>query len=129
MNGQCKDGRVQSWCCSHGELKSLSLQIGCCVACMVSVMETSKDYINTINKTLHMEFFKECRLRPIGLITRYVEGRRMEEGNRQAHELEAFKQQRDASSLFEVAKPPYYHHHHHHHHITNYFHFEQQCSF
>ena len=42
-----------------------------------------------------------------------TEKNRTKERNYQAHELETILQLRDASSLFEGAKPPYHHHHHH----------------
>ena len=71
---------------------------------MVSVTESSKGYIHTIHKTPLYGVLRECRWRPDSLITRYIEEKWKEEENRQAHELEAFKQPRDASSLFEGAK-------------------------
>ena len=58
-----------------------------------------------------MEYSGSDTVAPLDLQHATIEENWKEEGNYQAHELEASIQPRDASSLFEGAEPPYYHHH------------------
>ena len=85
---------VRMLCCQHGAHNGK--------VSSTSILLTSR---------LRMEYSGSDTVAPLDLQQATIEENRKEEGNYQAHELEASIQPRDVSSLFEGAQPPYYHHH------------------